>query len=85
MFGTGHLHELLDVIGHFRDTGELLFEFADDRGNVALAVDQATDQAALSLSLIMPSGYSSTWPFAPARTGSGSRGARLALDYGRNS
>ncbi len=44
MFGTGHLHELLDVIGHFRDTGELLFEFADDRSNVALAVDQATDQ-----------------------------------------
>ncbi|MNE80024.1 hypothetical protein D3C80_1765580 [compost metagenome] len=45
MFGTGHLHELLDVVRHFRDTGELLFEFADDRCHVTLAVDQATDQA----------------------------------------
>jgi hypothetical protein len=60
---TGHLHELLDVVTELGHAGELLVELGDDRRHVALAVDQPTDQAALSLSLIMPSGYSSTWPF----------------------
>ncbi|MNE90080.1 hypothetical protein D3C80_1875550 [compost metagenome] len=44
MFGTGHLHELLDVVGHFRDIRELLCQFGNDRRDVALAVDQAADQ-----------------------------------------
>ncbi|MNP64836.1 hypothetical protein D3C76_1603660 [compost metagenome] len=56
MFGTGHLHELLDVIGDLRGIGELLFEFGNDRRDIALAVDQAADQASAVVELDHPLG-----------------------------
>ena len=44
MLSTGDLHELLDVFTELRHAGELFIQFGDDGGDVALAVDQTTDQ-----------------------------------------